>query len=115
FPHSRTFFEPSELEEERRLCYVGMTRAKQRLYMINASSRLLYGNTQHNVPSRFLSDIPAEYTESHARVSAVSSWHDDTFADDFDQRPIVKLSPGDRVSHPKFGEGVVIDVGSHDV
>ena len=114
FPHSRTFFEPHELEEERRLCYVGMTRAKSRLYMVHASSRMLYGNTQHNVPSRFLSDIPAEYTQSTAHISQTDSWSDFP-SDEFEVRELIKLSPGDRVNHPKFGDGVVIDIGSHDV
>jgi DNA helicase-2/ATP-dependent DNA helicase PcrA len=57
FPHSRAMYEPDEMEEERRLCYVGMTRAKQELYLSSASSRLLYGSLQHNPPSRFLADI----------------------------------------------------------
>jgi DNA helicase-2/ATP-dependent DNA helicase PcrA len=57
FPHSRALYDQNEMEEERRLCYVGMTRAKKELYMIYASSRLLYGGMQHNPPSRFLAEI----------------------------------------------------------
>ena len=53
FPHSRALFDQSEMEEERRLCYVGMTRAREELYMIYADSRVLYGGIQHNAPSRF--------------------------------------------------------------
>src|SRR5204862_1914115 len=66
FPHSRALYDQSEMEEERRLCYVGMTRAKQELYLISASSRMLYGGLQHNPPSRFLADIDTQYqtTES---------------------------------------------------
>ena len=113
FPHSRTFFEPSELEEERRLCYVGMTRAKQQLFMLSASARLLYGNTQYNVPSRFLAEIPAglvthsgsSQPPSHESLAAPSSDYDDEpFAD------IVRLSPGDKVSHESFGKGEVVAV-----
>ena len=63
FPHARSLFEPSQLEEERRLCYVGMTRAEKRLYLTYASARMIYGTTQVNQPSRFLSDIPPELTE----------------------------------------------------
>ncbi len=60
FPHSRALYDQSEMEEERRLCYVGMTRAREELYMLCASSRLLYGGQQHNPPSRFLSEIGGE-------------------------------------------------------
>ncbi|MFH0819027.1 MAG: UvrD-helicase domain-containing protein [Patescibacteria group bacterium] len=60
FPHSRSLFEPEEMEEERRLCYVAITRAKTKLYMIYASERTIYGSTQANKPSRFLGDLPKE-------------------------------------------------------
>lgn len=60
FPHSRTLSDPAEMEEERRLCYVGMTRAKDRLYLLHANSRLLYGGIQANMASRFLAEIPDE-------------------------------------------------------
>jgi DNA helicase-2/ATP-dependent DNA helicase PcrA len=60
FPHSRALYDQSEMEEERRLCYVGMTRAREELYLLCASSRLLYGGVQHNPPSRFLSEIGGE-------------------------------------------------------
>ncbi|MEJ7844061.1 MAG: DNA helicase PcrA [Acidimicrobiales bacterium] len=59
FPHLRALGEPRELEEERRLCYVGITRARERLHLTNAWSRTLYGSTQYNPPSRFLDEIPA--------------------------------------------------------
>ncbi|HEX7368028.1 MAG TPA: 3'-5' exonuclease, partial [Candidatus Saccharimonadales bacterium] len=61
FPHSRALYDQSEMEEERRLCYVGMTRAKQELYMLYATSRMLYGGVQHNPPSRFLAEIDGEF------------------------------------------------------
>ena len=60
FPHFRTLGEPDELEEERRLCYVGITRARRWLYLSHAWVRTLWGNTSHNIPSRFLAEIPAE-------------------------------------------------------
>lgn len=63
FPHSNSMFDPAELEEERRLCYVGMTRAQKRLYLTHARSRMLYGAIQANMPSRFLSEIPEELVE----------------------------------------------------
>src|SRR6185437_5586261 len=61
FPHSRALYDQAEMEEERRLCYVGMTRAREELYMICATGRLLYGGTQHNPPSRFLSEIDGNF------------------------------------------------------
>ncbi|MEZ5382308.1 MAG: DNA helicase PcrA [Microthrixaceae bacterium] len=63
FPHMRSIGEPAQLEEERRLAYVGITRARQRLYLCNAWSRTLHGSTQYNPPSRFLGEIPEELTE----------------------------------------------------
>ena len=63
FPHSRSLINPSEMEEERRLCYVAMTRAIDRLYMLFASQRMRYGNVQVNPPSRFLDDIPGGLTK----------------------------------------------------
>lgn len=64
FPHSRALYDQSEMEEERRLCYVGMTRAREELYMLYASSRMLFGGVQHNPPSRFLSEVDAKFVPS---------------------------------------------------
>ncbi len=69
FPHANSMFQPHQLEEERRLCYVGITRARERLYLSHAYSRSLYGKVQHNLPSRFVEDVPAECL----RVSGVGS------------------------------------------
>ena len=63
FPHLRSIGEPDQLEEERRLCYVGITRAMERLYLTNAWSRTLFGGTQYNPPSRFLAEIPEQLIE----------------------------------------------------
>ncbi len=60
FPHSRSLFDAEQMEEERRLCYVGMTRAKERLFLLYSNSRLLYGSTNHNPPSRFILEVPTE-------------------------------------------------------
>ena len=65
FPGMQTLFDPQEMEEDRRLCYVAITRAKEKLYITNALSRMLYGATARNRPSRFLSDIPPELIEEH--------------------------------------------------
>ena len=66
FPHSRSLLEPQQLEEERRLMYVGMTRARERLCLLYARERMLYGESQSNAPSQFLYDIPLELVESNS-------------------------------------------------
>ena len=74
FPHTRALTEPDELEEERRLAYVGITRAQERLYVTHAWSRSLFGSTQYNPPSRFLDEIPAELVEARGNVTGRSSY-----------------------------------------
>jgi DNA helicase-2/ATP-dependent DNA helicase PcrA len=74
FPNTRALGEPDELEEERRLAYVGITRAQERLYVTHAWSRSLFGSTQYNPPSRFLEEIPAELVESKGNVTGRSSY-----------------------------------------
>jgi DNA helicase-2/ATP-dependent DNA helicase PcrA len=74
FPHTRALTEPDELEEERRLAYVGITRAQDRLYITHAWSRSLFGSTQYNPPSRFLEEIPAELIESKGNVTGRSAY-----------------------------------------
>ena len=69
FPHASAIFEPTGLEEERRLCYVGITRARERLYILHATSRMLFGQTQYNQPSRFIGEIPDE----HLKLEGVGS------------------------------------------
>ena len=74
FPHIRALTEPVEMEEERRLAYVGITRAMQRLFMSHAWSRQLFGTTQYNPPSRFFDEIPADLIESKGNVTGRSSY-----------------------------------------
>ncbi len=107
FPHSRALYDQHEMEEERRLCYVGMTRAREELYMVHATSRLLYGGLQYNPPSRFLSEIEGDTQElaydggSYPRPS-----------DEHNQEPsyIPELAEGDGVRHQVFGSGTVMEV-----
>jgi DNA helicase-2/ATP-dependent DNA helicase PcrA len=132
FPHLRSLGEPEELEEERRLCYVGITRARERLYLSHAWSRSLFGSTQYNPPSRFLKEIPEHLTElvegSRSRGrSATGSWGRDRIVD-VAARPAAATRPvrttgaerlgirvGDDVVHGKWGEGVVLEIiGSGD-
>lgn len=112
FPHSRTFFEPTQLEEERRLCYVGMTRARRQLFMINASSRLLYGSTQHNPPSRFLMDIPSEVCESDRGLSGQTAVNETV---EKSPRPLLEVEIGDWVQHDSFGAGQITDKENSEV
>ncbi|MBI4238680.1 MAG: UvrD-helicase domain-containing protein [Deltaproteobacteria bacterium] len=74
FPHARSFDDPDELEEERRLCYVGMTRAREQLYLCHAERRRLYGREQYNVPSRFLEELPEGAVTSDSKRVTGDSW-----------------------------------------
>ena len=106
FPHRMSLEEPGRLEEERRLCYVGITRAMEKLMITYAESRRLHGSESFNTPSRFIREIPAELLQEvrlHGTVSQpVSSI---TQA----QVPDTELSLGQRVYHQVFGEGVVLN------
>ena len=102
FPHSRSLFDEEEMEEERRLCYVGMTRAMQSLHLLHAQSRMLYGKTMSNSPARFLSEIDSESMRNDFSQPAVAA-----------SRP--ELKTGDSVRHPVFGMGVVSDVNDAEV
>ncbi len=122
FPHNRSVEEPGRLEEERRLCYVGITRAKKQLYITHAETRRLHGSDMYQSPSRFIAEIPKELVEEVRPRASVS-------------RPVIAppvaaykkpaaaeepgpggLRLGQRVTHAKFGEGVVLSYegrGSH--
>jgi DNA helicase-2/ATP-dependent DNA helicase PcrA len=119
FPHSRALYDQSEMEEERRLCYVGMTRAKEELYLSYATSRLLYGGVQHNPPSRFLSEIDASFQVDSISLggSAWQSTQDQLPEDGYGQAPsydepqyIPELYEGDTVRHDVFGTGTIVEM-----
>ena len=109
FPHSRSMQNEAELEEERRLCYVGITRAMRELNLSYAEVRRLRGQAHRNRPSRFLSEIPSELLEEVRPAPNVSLpvRLGGTTTEDAD--PGAGPGPGQRVSHPKFGEGVVLN------
>jgi DNA helicase-2/ATP-dependent DNA helicase PcrA len=125
FPHLRALGEPEELEEERRLCYVGITRARRFLCLSHAWVRSLWGRTQHNIPSRFLSEIPAELVRDVGVVGG-SSGRRDSLVDDGSGKvfgrgitprrrepsttgaELLDLSTGDQVVHDHWGDGVVL-------
>ena len=112
-PHSRSFGEAEEMEEERRLCYVGITRAMSRLYLLHTFRRTVFGSLEVSEPSRFIRDVPQDLLQGHratnSRPSRVSI------------SPLNRKTPalvpaevkaafaaGDRVQHGTFGEGVVV-------
>ena len=107
FPHERSSDDLEGIEEERRLCYVGMTRAMRELYLSYAESRRLHGREHYGVPSRFLREIPAELLEEIRPRVQVSR----AFAVPGERRADASagLNLGQRVQHPSFGEGVVLD------
>lgn len=102
FPHAKAFETMEELEEERRLCYVGMTRAKDRLFLTNCIRRNIYGNYQYNFPSLFLQDIPDKYI-SEAFNDTPSSHPDLLHVEEKKENSLV----GKKVCHPKFGMGII--------
>ena len=111
-PHSRSFDEPEQMAEERRLSYVGLTRAKDRLFLTYAFMRTRYGSSEPSVPSRFLDDVPPELLSGSWRQTqrsksrGTTTWQSapkDTRAD----RP--RFRTGQRVRHATFGEGLVIE------
>lgn len=120
FPHSRSFEDPAQMEEERRLCYVGITRAKERLYLLYAFRRAVYGNSEPSEPSRFLGDIPRDLvagksSQQHAaadrRPRDLQRGSRKQPADSRKQNIAIRDSQfkaGDKVQHPSFGSGVVV-------
>ena len=120
FPHEQSVMERDGLEEERRLAYVAITRARHRLYLSHAQTRMLHGQTRYNIPSRFLEEIPQPLmkwlTPRFSRQKA--------FAPDFSRqtksiyprpssREVGGFRIGQNVTHPRFGSGVIIDAEGH--
>lgn len=131
FPHLRSLTEPDELEEERRLAYVGITRARERLFVSHAWSRMLFGSTQYNPPSRFLEEIPANLVTSidqgrrsagrsslragdafggRQRIVESAIYGGRTRAPQTTGAEELGLKIGDDVRHNKFGEGVILSI-----
>jgi len=117
-PFSRSLQDEDLLAEERRLCYVGMTRAKDRLYMVYARRRTLFGAENFNLPSRFLDDIPRELTNLGPPARRGRRMPAAPIPSDPSPAPTPAVHPdvrdGVRVRHPKFGEGVVVSASPMD-
>ena len=121
FPHQRSLTNQRELEEERRLAYVGITRAQQRLYLTRAASRNWWGRPAFHTPSRFLSEIPAsllEWKRDAKDVAAATTPASARMASRpgttvVGNRSVPALTPGDRVNHDKFGLGTVVSTDGY--
>jgi DNA helicase II / ATP-dependent DNA helicase PcrA len=120
FPHMRALEEGGE-EEERRICYVAITRAERRLYMTWARERRLFGRAERNLPSRFIDELPEELTERHSstpKAGGGMTWGSTSYGggdaptpiDPIDPGPTLSLQIGDDVVHASFGDGVVTGV-----
>ena len=121
FPHSRTLGDPEELQEERRLAYVGLTRARENLFITRAEYRSSWGAPNYNAPSRFLSEIPdsvIEWNEVQEKASPISSTNRSSIRRNFaapkptgkSSSNTMQLEIGERVSHDTFGLGTVVAV-----
>ncbi len=112
FPHEQSMYEASGLEEERRLMYVAVTRARQRLYLSHAQSRMLHGQVRYGIPSRFLDEIPEELlkrlnaTAGPGRMAQADAYQNHTPAPS--QKDALPWKIGQSVAHSKFGQGVVV-------
>ncbi|MGB5496067.1 MAG: 3'-5' exonuclease, partial [Sedimenticolaceae bacterium] len=109
FPHSMSAEDPERLEEERRLCYVGMTRAMSQLHLTHAESRRLHGSESYPLPSRFLREIPIDLIEEVRARPAVSRPYAPASGSLSAAQDATGFRLGQRVQHPKFGEGVVLN------
>ena len=111
FPHGRSMENPAQLEEERRLCYVGITRAMEKLYITHAESRRLHGSDTFNPPSRFLREIPkALINEIRPRAQTNIPYNRKDFTETkFEFEEEIGIALGQRVAHKTFGEGVVLN------
>ena len=116
FPHNRSMFNPQELEEERRLMYVAMTRAEDNLYLLHARTRTFYGELKANAPSQFIDDIDEELIvsnyghRSNLRPADPASFGTKPLPVELEQGVDLAVDVGDKIRHSSFGEGIVIAV-----
>lgn len=108
FPHSRSFESAKELEEERRLCYVGITRAKKKLYLLSARTRTLYGRTSGTIESRFIKEI--DPTLINIKNESVKKNENKKVGNMYSDKSVDGLKAGDTVVHTIFGEGVIVKI-----
>ncbi len=110
FPHQRSVEDPAKLEEERRLCYVGITRAEKKLYLTMAEQRRLYGRDQYNPPSKFVGELPSNLLdEIRPRMNVSMPVYNASQSPRFQEESDTGIQIGQMVKHGKFGMGVVLD------
>ena len=112
FPHYNAINDGSRsaIEEERRLCYVAITRAKKDLWLLNAKRRMLFGNTQTNLPSRFMDEIDPKYLEIENNRKSVFKKVNNFVKEEMFNKNDVDYQAGDLISHTEYGQGVIISV-----
>jgi DNA helicase-2/ATP-dependent DNA helicase PcrA len=109
FPHINAMEDNKELEEERRLFYVAITRAKKSLYLTNARSRLLFGQIKSNIPSRFIEEINSEDVEKLFEENKNTKEIKINKSDNFNDNELI-LKVGDHVEHNAYGRGIVVNI-----
>lgn len=106
FPHRNSLLDSEQIEEERRLCYVAVTRAKKKLYLTNARKRMIFGDISYNPPSRFINEINEEYLEKEETNTPKT----------FDKKQVINKNEeyqiGEKICHDKYGEGIIISMDS---
>jgi DNA helicase-2/ATP-dependent DNA helicase PcrA len=110
FPHIRSLGDSEQMEEERRLCYVGITRARERLYLVNAWSRSLWGNLNYNPPSRFLNEIPNELLHLEGSAKGATSPGRARRVTARTTNDPTGFKVGQEVEHSKWGRGMILDI-----
>ena len=112
FPHYNAINDGSRsaIEEERRLCYVAITRAKKDLWLLNAKRRMLFGNTQTNLPSRFMDEIDPKYLEVENNRKSVFKKVNNFVKEEMFNKTDTEYKAGDLISHTEYGQGVIISV-----
>lgn len=109
FPHTNSMMEEDGLDEERRLCYVGITRARDILYITNAKRRMLYGQESVNIPSRFINEIDDSLIKKN-NLSSIEFTNGKKAEDFYNKEDDVELKNGDLIDHEPFGHGVIINI-----
>ena len=111
FPHANSMDTQQDIEEERRLCYVGITRAMDKLYLTRARKRMRFGRGQMNSPSRFLSEIPGSLIATDEDIADfVAEEFDDSKDEDIEETKKLKYKIGDEIIHSKWGKGEIINM-----
>ena len=103
FPHKNSMDLREDLEEERRLCYVAITRAKKKLYLVNSKKRMIFGESSYNQPSRFINEINDEYLDTYNDIKEDIKFDKQSMIDD-----TIEYSIGDKVIHDTYGEGIIV-------